>query len=84
MKSTSIIKPPVQRGRPGSITWTVEVDGANLRMIVDGYSCAKISSELGNGLKKNINNRWTWYLKKSIIILKPPVQSGWPTRSNDK
>ena len=52
MKSTSIIKPPVQRGRPGSITWTVEVDGAILRMIVDGYSCAKISSELGNGLKK--------------------------------
>ena len=51
-KSTNIIKPPVQKGQPSSITWTAEVDEAIKRMLADGSNKAKIVSELGNGLKR--------------------------------
>jgi hypothetical protein len=61
--------------------WTVEVDASIERMIDDGVSFAKIASKLGNGLSKNdIKNRWYKDLKKSSSIIKPAVQSGFPSR----
>jgi len=57
--------------------WTADVDAAIVSMIVDGFSCSKIVSELGNGLSEDdIRNRWTGYLKKLSGIIKPPVQAG--------
>jgi hypothetical protein len=61
--------------------WTVEVDASIERMIDDGVSFAKIASKLGNGLSKNaIQKRWYDHLKKSSGIIKPAVQSGFPSR----
>jgi hypothetical protein len=61
--------------------WTVEVDASIESMIKGGVSFAKIASKLGNGLSKNdILNRWHTDLKKSSGIIKPAVQSGFPSR----
>jgi hypothetical protein len=66
-KSSSITKPPVQPGVKSRITWTEDIDASIERMIDDGVSCAKIASELGNGLSKNdIENRWNRHLKDKL------------------
>ena len=59
-ESSGIIKPAVQAGQKSCITWTADVNAAIVRMRTDGYSYAKIASELGDGLKdSDIKNRWT-------------------------
>jgi hypothetical protein len=66
-KSSSITKPPMQPGVKSRITWTEDIDASIERMIDDGVSCAKIASELGNGLSKNdIENRWNRHLKDKL------------------
>ena len=63
-ESSGITKPPVQPGKPSSITWTVDVDATIVRMRAEDISFAKIASELGNGLNTNdIKNRWSRHLK---------------------
>jgi hypothetical protein len=58
-------------------TLTADEDQAITHMIADGSAYANIASELGNGLKmSDINNRWNQCLKKSTVIIKPPVQTG--------
>ena len=76
-ESSGITKPAVQSGFPSRITWTADIDATIVRMRAEDISCAKIASELGNGLSKSdIVNRWNCYLKKSSSITKPPVQPG--------
>ena len=66
-KSSGIIKPAVQTGPKSRITWTADVDATIVRMRAEDISCAKIASELGNGLKKNdIENRWNRRLKGKL------------------
>ena len=61
--------------------WSAEVDSSIESMINGGVSFKKIASKLGNGLKENdIKNRWYTKLKKSSSIIKPAVQSGFPSR----
>ncbi len=66
---------------PGSITWTAEVDASIESMLDGGVSFLKIASKLGNGLTEtDIKNRRNRELKKSSSIIKPAVQSGFPSR----
>jgi hypothetical protein len=66
---------------PGSITWTAEVDASIESMLDGGVSFSKIASKLGNGLTEtDIKNRRYRELKKSSSIIKPAVQSGFPSR----
>ncbi len=50
-ESSGIIKPFVQGGKPGSITWTAEDDATITSMNEDGSFYAEIASALGKGLK---------------------------------
>jgi len=64
---SGIIKPAVQAGRRSSITWTAEDDATIVRMRTDGFTFAKIASELGNGLtNSDIKNRRTRHLKDKL------------------
>jgi hypothetical protein len=59
----------------------VEVDASIESMLDGGDSFSKIASKLGNGLTRTeIINRWHRELKKSSGIIKPAVQSGYPSR----
>jgi hypothetical protein len=61
--------------------WTAEVDASIESMLDGGVSFSKIASKLGNGLTRTeISNRWYNHLKKSSSIIKPAVQSGFPSR----
>ena len=61
--------------------WTAEVDASIESMINGGVSFSKIASKLGKGLTTtDIKNRWYKVLKKSSCIIKPAVQSGFPSR----
>ena len=63
-ESSGITKPPVQPGKPSSITWTADVDATIVRMRAEDISFVKIASELGNCLNTNdIKNRWNRHLK---------------------
>ena len=67
-------------GKAAKREWTAEVDASINRMIEDGVSFAKIASKLGNGLSKHdIQNRWNRKLKESSGIIKPQVQTGFPS-----
>ena len=60
--------------------WTPVVDAEIERMIDEGYSYDKIASKLGNGLKMHdIKNRWNRHLNKLSSIIKPAVQTGFPS-----
>ena len=67
---SGITKPPVQTGFPSRITWTAEVDASIESMLDGGDSFSKM----------DIKNRWYTKLKKSSSIIKPAVQSGFPSR----
>jgi hypothetical protein len=69
-------------GRKSSITWTVDLDDASIRMVGDGFSCQEIASELGIGKWDCIYARWRRHLKKSSGIIKPPVKKGVKSRIN--
>jgi hypothetical protein len=61
--------------------WTAEVDASIESMLDCGVSFSKIASKLGNGLTRTeISNRRYNHLKKSSSIIKPAVQSGFPSR----
>jgi hypothetical protein len=59
--------------------WSAEVDASIESMIKGGVSFSKMASKLG--LKENdTKSRWHTKLKKSSGIIKPPVQTGFPSR----
>jgi hypothetical protein len=61
--------------------WTAEVDASIESMLDGGVSFKKIASKLGNGLTENdIKGRWYDHLKEASGIIKPPVQTGFPSR----
>ena len=61
--------------------WSAEVDASIKSMLNGGVSFSKIALKLGNGLTEtDIKNRWYKELKKSSSIIKPAVQSGFPSR----
>ena len=60
--------------------WTPVVDAEIERMIDEGYSYDKIASKLGSGLKMHdIKNRWNRHLNELSSIIKPAVQTGFPS-----
>ena len=70
-----------ERDRKCAEKWTAEVDESIKSMLNGGVSFSKIASKLGKGLTENdIKNRWHTKLKKSSGIIKPAVQSGYPSR----
>jgi hypothetical protein len=65
----------------GDAKWTAEVNASIESMLNSGVSFSKIASKLSNGLTETeIKNRWYRVLKKSSSIIKPAVQSGFPSR----
>ncbi len=65
----------------GDAKWTAEVDASIESMLNSGVSFLKIALKLSNGLSEmDIKNRWYRVLKKSSSIIKPAVQSGYPSR----
>jgi hypothetical protein len=70
-----------ERDRKRAEKWTAEVDASILSMLKGGVSFSKMASKLGNGLTENdIRSRWHTKLKKSSGIIKPAVQTGFPSR----
>ena len=70
-----------ERDRKRAEKWTAEVDESIKSMLNGGVSFSKIALKLGKGLTENdIKNRWHTKLKKSSSIIKPAVQSGYPSR----
>jgi hypothetical protein len=70
-----------ERDQKRAEKWTAEVDASILSMLKGGVSFSKMASKLGNGLTENdIRSRWHTKLKKSSGIIKPAVQTGFPSR----
>ena len=72
-----------RKGAEKEAKWSAEVDASIESMLGGGDTFKKIASKLGNGLTiTDIKNRWYKVLKKSSSIIKPAVQSGFPSRIN--
>jgi hypothetical protein len=69
-------------GRKSSITWTVDLDTAIIRMVGDGFSYKEIALELGIGKWNFVYNRWKDHLAKSSGIIYQPVKAGKKSRIN--